>query len=169
MRTPLPTRWQAAQIAGLVGIKAIAAGADHALALHNDGSVVAWGGNGLGQLGVGTTAEHWFPTATLLTAGITAIAAGGNTSLAVRVGGAVLSWGSRALGGGPLAPFSRATPEPVVGLDTAVAVAVGVGHALALRSDGSVASWGDNSFGQLGDGTLTERFTAVAVTGLDLD
>ena len=163
------SRWQAQKIADLVGVKAIAAGADHALALRNDDSVVAWGGNSLGQLGVGTNAEHWFPTATLLTAGITAIAAGGNTSLAVRSDGAVLSWGSRALGGGPLAPFSRATPEPVVGLNTAAAVAVGIGHALALRRDGSVAAWGDNSFGQLGDGTLTERFTSVTVTGLDLD
>jgi hypothetical protein len=35
-----------------------------------------------------------------------------------------------------------------------------------LRSDGTVVAWGYNAYGQLGDGTTTDRTTAVAVPGL---
>lgn len=37
---------------------------------------------------------------------------------------------------------------------------------MALKSNGTVWSWGRNSEGQLGDGTLVQRTTPVAVYGL---
>lgn len=40
-------------------------------------------------------------------------------------------------------------------------------YALGLKSDGTVWSWGENTYGQLGDGTLTNSITyQVQVTGL---
>jgi len=39
-------------------------------------------------------------------------------------------------------------------------------HAAVLKSDGTVWTWGDNQYGQLGDGTLTDRTTPVQVQGL---
>ena len=42
----------------------------------------------------------------------------------------------------------------------------GESHNFALKSDGTVWSWGWNGFGQLGDGTYTERHTPVQVSGL---
>jgi|GEM_PF-3652731 len=45
-------------------------------------------------------------------------------------------------------------------------VAVGSNHALALRDDGTVWAWGDNDYGQLGDGTQTQRTTPVQLAGL---
>ena len=44
------------------------------------------------------------------------------------------------------------------------AVAAGVYHSLAVR-DGGVYAWGYNVDGQLGDGTKTNRYTPVALTG----
>ncbi|MYR01852.1 hypothetical protein GTX23_25550, partial [Streptomyces sp. SID6139] len=44
---------------------------------------------------------------------------------------------------------------------TVTAVAAGLSHSLALTSDGRVLAWGYNAFGQLGDGTTTERLTPV--------
>src|SRR2546430_3935126 len=41
----------------------------------------------------------------------------------------------------------------------------GQAHACALSTDGTAYCWGDNTFGQLGDGTVTERDTPVAVAG----
>ena len=52
----LPTQVKGAGGAGvLTSMVAIAAGETHSLALRSDGTVWAWGYNGYGQLGDGTT------------------------------------------------------------------------------------------------------------------
>lgn len=48
----------------------------------------------------------------------------------------------------------------------ATAVAAGTLHSLVLRNDGLVFAVGSNAFGQLGDGTSTDRSRAVAVPNL---
>jgi hypothetical protein len=79
---------------GLSGVTGIAAGGFHSLALKSDGTVVAWGDDGLGQTDVpaGLT-------------GVTAIAAGGNFSLGlVSVAGPLeelTSLGNAVIGVGP--------------------------------------------------------------------
>jgi alpha-tubulin suppressor-like RCC1 family protein len=52
--------------------------------------------------------------------------------------------------------------------DARFAPAIGAGdyHSVALNDDGTVWSWGDNGYGQLGDGTTTNRNTPVPVTSL---
>jgi len=47
-----------------------------------------------------------------------------------------------------------------------LAIAAGSDHSLAIKSDGSVWAWGYNGNGQLGDGTDTDRYTPVQVSGL---
>ena len=47
----------------------------------------------------------------------------------------------------------------------AVAVAAAGNFSMALTSDGYVYAWGENNFGQLGDGTTTNRTKAVLVKG----
>ncbi|HBF36284.1 MAG TPA: hypothetical protein DDW50_03085, partial [Firmicutes bacterium] len=47
-----------------------------------------------------------------------------------------------------------------------IAVASGMRYTLALKSDGTVWAWGNNDYGQLGDGTTTNRNIPVQVKGL---
>jgi alpha-tubulin suppressor-like RCC1 family protein len=84
----------------LSGVKAVAAGESHSLALKGDGTVWAWGANDGGQLGNDTTGDSHNPTPVLDEPGsteslnlITAIAAGGGHSLAIRADGEARAWG----------------------------------------------------------------------------
>ncbi|MFN8516914.1 MAG: Ig-like domain repeat protein [Thermomicrobiales bacterium] len=140
---------------------AIAAGEGHSLALLANGTMLAWGLDGVGQLGDGTaggTAPTPQPVALPGVARVTAISAGGSHSLALLSNGAILAWGrdtSGELGDGTLgSPDNVATPQAVV-LPVgarAIAIAAGITHSLATLADGTMLSWGRDSEGQLGDG-----------------
>jgi len=61
-----------------------------------------------------------------------------------------------------------ATKENIVPGDCFVdscPLAAGDGHTVALKSDGSVWAWGANFYGQLGDGTTTDRHSPIQVHG----
>ncbi len=47
-------------------------------------------------------------------------------------------------------------------------IATGERHNIALRADGTLWGWGDNTFGQVGDGTTTQRNSAIQI-GADTD
>lgn len=147
-------------------VVAISAGYRHSLALLSDGTVVAWGNNGSGRLGNGTTTNSDIPVAVTGLTEVAAISAGGASSLAVLKNGAVRAWGANAegqLGDGtssgpescgpvPPQPCSK-TPVAVSGLSEVSTVSAGGSHSLALLKGGTVTAWGANDFGQLGDGT----------------
>lgn len=163
------------QVPGLTGITAIAAGkANHALALKGDGTVWAWGYNPFGQLGDGSTTDHLdTPVQVSNLAGITAIAAGVNHSLALKGDGTVWAWGMNAAGelgdgtgGDRTLNHNSDVPVQVSNLTDITAITAGSDHSLALKGDGTVWAWGYNEFGQLGDGTVTDRNAPVQVSGL---
>ena len=45
------------------------------------------------------------------------------------------------------------------------AVATGMSHTVALKTDGTLWAWGHNFYGQLGDGTTTQRSAPTLVSG----
>ncbi len=143
------------QVAGLSNVTAIAAGANHNLALKSDGSVWAWGDNSHGQLGDGTTIQRNSPVAVAVPAAINSIFSGcsADYNLALTVDGTLLAWGRNnrgQLGDGIIA--DHLTPVAPQGTTNLVRAATGGLHSLALKNDGSVISWGANWTGQLGNG-----------------
>jgi len=158
------------QVGGLpAGMRSVAAGMAHALALDSAGQVWAWGETANGKLGIGATSASWAPpTRVVLTGNFIAIACGAEFSMALRDDGVLYMWGLDETGqlgqGRPLGMSN--VPLVVPGLPAIVDMDGGwgpLGHALAVGRDGSVWAWGRNNDGQLGDGTRTDRATPVRV------
>jgi RHS repeat-associated protein len=158
------------QAAGPVGVGTIAAGEFHSVAIDQSGRVWAWGRNSSGQLGDGTTTDRHVPVQVAGIANVVGIAAGNAHTLAVRGDGTVWAWGTNS--GGQLGITSCTnvspclTPTQVPGLSNIVSVGVGSFSSYAVDRTGKLYAWGSNGYGQLGDGTTTQRNTPVLISGL---
>lgn len=142
-------------------------GVGHSVGVVSDGSVWAWGDNGRGQLGDGTTDDSTVPVPVTGLPETASVAAGAYHNLAVAPTGTVHAWGYNAFGQlGDGTTDDSSTPVAVSGVDDAVAVAAGNYHSLAVAADGTVWAWGNNSAGQLGVDTTTTTATPVQVDGL---
>lgn len=100
-------------------------GAQHAIALKRDGTIIDWGGG-----------DNSAPGLSVLPPGLTnlvSVAAGAYHALALRSDGKVLAWGAR----GP----STNVPASATGV---VAVAAAWTYSLALRADGRIIAWGSS-------------------------
>ena len=136
-----------------------------------EGTVRAWGNNGNGQLGDGTTVNRPTPVEVGGLNEVVAVVAGAYHSLVLRADGTVWGWGygcDGQLGAGPFNDCinKQTTPVAVSGLTGVVAVATGESHGLALKADGTVWAWGMSSDGELGPGPLPPTGLPVAVGGL---
>jgi CSLREA domain-containing protein/uncharacterized repeat protein (TIGR01451 family) len=147
-----------AQVAGLDGVVDVDAGSEYNLALRADGAIFAWGSNGAGQLGDGTTQTRTTPVRIADLPRIVALAAGGR-SLALAEDGTVWAWGGCGL--------ACATPQRVNGLSEIVAIDVSSsGMRYALRRDGVLFSWGPSANGEAGTGSFGSVNEPTAVLGL---
>lgn len=154
------------------GVESISAGNAHTCAVVN-GAGKCWGSNNAGQLGNSSTVDSLSPVPVTGLSGMTGIAAGSNHTCAV-ASGAAKCWGSnadRALGNGGSASKPESAPVAVTGLTSGVTrISSGIYHSCAIFNAsgvvGGVKCWGGNYNGQLGDGTIYNRSTPVAVSNI---
>ncbi len=102
------------------------------------GSIVAWGDNGEGQINVPAP-----------NSGFIAIDAGLFKNLGLKADGSIVTWGAN----------DYAVPEPNSGF---IAVSIGWLHRLGLKGDGTVVAWGNNHYGQTNVPEPNTGFVGVA-------
>ncbi|HQO58679.1 MAG TPA: hypothetical protein PLT76_08190, partial [Candidatus Omnitrophota bacterium] len=151
------------KIPNINNVKEIAAGAYHSLFLLNDGTVVSKGGHPNFEVGDPASLSQ-----------ITDIGCGLYHSFAIHNNGSLWAWGYNQEGqiGNGEKGNVKATPVQVPHFNFWQALLQtidgGVGHTIALKQDKTIWTWGLNSYGQLGDGTLVDRYNPTQITGLGL-
>lgn len=151
--------------------RAVAAAAEHSLALKTDGTLWGWGSNGSTQLGDRTNLEARAPIRIGTDTDWVSVDARRKHTVAIKSSGALFAFGLNDSGQlglanpvvDPLVPTYRTDNREVpVQVDSDLrwsVVAAGDGHTVALKTDGTLWAWGNNADGELGDGT-----TAIATT-----
>ncbi|MDH5547413.1 MAG: M12 family metallo-peptidase [Gammaproteobacteria bacterium] len=154
------------EFANLSSIADINAGDRHSVAILNDGRVLSWGRNHLGQLGNLSKNDSDIPTLVNGVSTAKSVAVGANHNLLILDDGRLLAWGDNTagqLGDGSAQPKLQVVDIPFEA--EVKAVFAGQNSSFAIDASGQLWAWGENQFGQLGLGDREPRFTP---TQLDL-
>ena len=141
----------------------ISAGFAHAAALRQDGTLWAWGGNYLGQVGAGAGGPQLLPGQVASAASWASLGFGTDHLLGIRTDGLLRAWGANS--SGQLGDGTTTDQDLPVAVGTSAwqSVASGSSVTLGIRPDGSLWAWGNNYYGQLGTGAALTYSTATPV------
>lgn len=159
-------------------IELVALGSAYALVVTLDSRIFAWGYNGYGSLGDGTTVNRHTPVeiTNLLSLEpgetIVSLDAGWFHSLLVTSMGRVFAWGSGWEGklgnntqNDSLVPLEITNYfEGLANDERVIRVEAGTDTSMALTNLGSVYTWGSGGSGRLGTGNTTNQFKPVNIT-----
>jgi alpha-tubulin suppressor-like RCC1 family protein len=147
----------------------VSAGNGYSVAMKTDGTVWSWGGNFSGQLGNNSTTNSSTPVQENSAASSwLAVLAGGSHTVALKNDGSLWAWGRNGTGQiGDNSTIDRWVPVRI-GTDTDWRnFSPGTsdnGHTLAIKNNGTLWAWGFNFYGQLGDGTNTDKNHPIQIT-----
>ena len=150
-------------------IKSIVTTASTSIALLNNGTIQT---RGIQQLGINTpnNGNSTYGVVNVPNiSNVTEISAGENFVLALLLNGTIKSWGVNANGQlGNNTITTSLIPVNVLNITNAISISSKVGgfHSLALLSNNTVMSWGLNTNGQLGDNSIIQRNSPIAVNNL---
>jgi alpha-tubulin suppressor-like RCC1 family protein len=161
---------------GPTGWKFIGGFNHHILAVKTNGTLVSWGYNSFGQLGIGTNGGGGDSTNRSSPVQIGSLtnwkyATGGyDFSMAIKTDGTLWSWGYNSFGqlglgttGSNNSVNSKSSPNQVGSLTNWRYCECGDSHTVAIKTDGTIWTWGTNGYGQLGQGDTTHRSSPVQV------
>ncbi|MCS3531285.1 T9SS type A sorting domain-containing protein [Chryseobacterium sp. JUb7] len=143
----------------------IAPGSQHTLAIKANGTLWSWGYNINGQLGNGNTNNSLSPTQIGTATNWKSVSAGFFHSLGLKTDGTLWAWGDNnygQMGNGTLndsyipIQIGTATNWQSIYADYYYSSA-------GIKADGTLWAWGGNNFGQLGDGTKTDRILPIQI------
>jgi alpha-tubulin suppressor-like RCC1 family protein len=166
--TEVQERHQPTLVAGGRQYRQVDAGGEHNCAVTTGNQAFCWGNGRRGQIGNGRYYLSFWPRAVAGGFQFERVSAGefhtcGETTL-----NRAYCWGQNSegeLGDGSNSTSPHATPVAVTGGHFFSQVSAG-GMSTCGRTDAAVAyCWGLNQYGQLGDGTTTNRWSPTAVLG----
>src|SRR5438128_1033658 len=155
---------------------AVQPGAYHSCGLATSGVAYCWGNGTYGQRGDATKANSVAPGAVSPNLSLAAINVGAVHSCGLTATGLAYCWGLdyfAELGAGTPGqqqcgdagvPCST-TPLAVAGGRSFASLSAGWDQTCAFEAGGAAYCWGDNTYGGLGDASLTSTRTPTAVTG----
>jgi alpha-tubulin suppressor-like RCC1 family protein len=147
----------------------LTSGGSNNCGLVSGGTAFCWGANAKGQLGDGTTTNRSAPVAVSggLVFSFIDTGASSDDTCGITTAGAAFCWGDNLSGalGDNTTVAQRSAPSAVAGGFSFTTLSVGGFHSCGVATTGLTYCWGYNHFGQLGDGTTTDRSTPVHVGG----
>jgi len=125
----------------------ITAGKGHSLAVKSDSTLWAWGGNGVGQLGDGTTDERHFPVQVGSDHDWRFAVARFAHTLAVKSDGTLWAWGGNGHGQLGDGTTSKRISPVQIGRDKWASISLGRFFSTGIELDRSLWAWGGNGSG----------------------
>ena len=140
-----------------------------------NGEVYSWGSNDWGQLGLNSFAAQQKPKLIKTLKGIKQVCTGSLFSTVLDSSGRVWAFGDifneeeEILEKGYWGETDfkpQKVPKVLTGIPPVKQLAAVTGHVLMLLENGEVLGWGSTRYGQLGDGTHSNRFEPIKIGGL---
>lgn len=161
-----------AQVVGLADAESLSSGVAHVCAVRAGGSLVCWGANPYGQLGVGRDLSNR-STPVAVMAGVRSVSAGAIHSCAAMTTGEARCWGYNPHGqigdGGPFG-LSEFREYPVAVADLAGVTSIVAGGPSTCATVGTALHcWGSNAVGQLAQGTVGTPMTSNVPLAVTID
>jgi len=136
----------------------------HVIALKTNGTLWAWGRNGHGQLGDGTTINKIIPIQIGTSNDWKYVSAGTTHNLAIKNDGTLWAWGSNIAGQlGDGTTISKLIPTKIGTSNDWKIVKAHLDFSLGIKNDGTLWAWGHNGQRTLGDGTNIDKLIPTQI------
>lgn len=152
------------------GWSRIATGGSFTCAVKLDGTLWCWGLNNFGQLGGSDNATSALPRQVGTATTWRDVSASWQHACATQTDGSAWCWGQNQRGqlGAGTTTTRSSGPTRVLGDQQWTSVSAGGWSSCGTTATGTAYCWGDNAFGQIGDGTITNRNRPTVVSGVQL-
>lgn len=148
------------KVPDLEGIKSVACGEHHTVILRSDGTVMCWGDNRHGQLGIDpSTPQSFVPTEIFNNESFEKVCSGWTHSAALTSKGDAYMWGRNTYGQLGSSREASHKPEKLNSLKDIQQLSLGSQHNLAVTKDSKLYAWGWNSHGSCGTGDTNSDVT----------